>query len=333
MAYEGYKIAVVIPCYKVTGQVLDVIKSIPDFVDSIICVDDACPDKSGTLIKTKTRAKRITVLTHEHNKGVGGAVITGYKHAIEIGMDIAVKIDGDGQMNPALIPHFIEPIIQRQCDYTKGNRFFRVRDVKSMPKVRLFGNAALSFFSKLSSGHWHIFDPANGYTAAHCAVLRHIPLDHVRKRYFFESDMLYQLGSLRCAVKDVPMEARYGDEGSSLRVGSIFLPFLWGHIRNFGKRIFYNYILRDFNLASIEMILGLVLFVFGILFGLSAWDDSNISGKPATAGTVMLSALPLIFGVQMILSFLNYDVRSTPKDAAWPVLKDFFETKKSDTSI
>lgn len=327
MALEGFHIAVVIPCYRVREQILPLLERIPDFVDKIYCVDDACPDGSGDLIESAVKQKRVILLRNPDNKGVGGAVIKGYEQAIEDGMDIAVKLDGDGQMDPALIRHFITPIIAGTCDYTKGNRFFRIKDVKSMPGMRLFGNAALSFFSKLSSGYWQIFDPANGYTAVHTVILRNIPLEHVRRRFFFESDMLYQLGSLRCVVKDIPMKALYGEEESSLRISKIFLPFLWGHIRNAGKRIFYNYILRDFNLASIELILGIILLAFGLVFGLSQWGHSLATNEPATAGTVMLSALPLIISVQFILSFLNYDIQNTPRESKWPIFQTLLDSK------
>lgn len=311
--YPKHKIAVVVPSYKVTEHIEGVIDAIPDFVWRIYCVDDACPEESGVFITQSIRDKRVLVLTHEANKGVGGAMVSGYKQALIDGADIVVKIDGDGQMDPGLIFNFVQPIIDGVTDYTKGNRFHRIEDVQAMPAVRLFGNAVLSFMTKMSSGYWNLFDPTNGYTAIRADVLRDLPLDKLSERYFFESDMLFRLNTLRAMVTDVPMRAVYAEENSNLNIGKILLPFLTGHARNFGKRLFYNYFLRDFNIASIELVLGLSLFVFGLVFGLVQWESSISSGAPASAGTVMLSALPIIVGVQLLLSFLQYDIQAVTK--------------------
>lgn len=314
MNFQDQKIAVVIPCYRVRDNVLSVVQSIPSFVWKIYVVDDACPEGTGAYVTGQSGDARLHVLTHTVNEGVGGAVITGYRRAMEDGADIVVKIDGDGQMDPALISQFVRPIAEGKCDYTKGNRFYRVEDVRCMPGVRLFGNAVLSFLTKLSSGYWGLFDPTNGYTAIHAGVLKEIPLEKLAKRYFFESDLLFRLNIIRAVIEDVPMKAVYGDEESNLRIGQIICPFMGGHMRNFFKRIFYNYFLRDFSIASIEIILGAVLFVFGVAFGVTQWAESVATGTQASAGTVMLSALPIILGVQFILSFLQYDIQSVPKN-------------------
>src|SRR5690606_32001950 len=148
---------------------------------------------------------RVRVIRHASNLGVGGAVITGYQAAIADGMDILVKLDGDGQMDASLIPDFIEPIINGEADYTKGNRFFDLEELRSMPRIRLIGNAVLSFMTKFSSGYWNLFDPTNGFTALHADVARYLPLSKISKRYFFESDMLFRLNTLRAVVHDIPM--------------------------------------------------------------------------------------------------------------------------------
>ncbi|MBU6476233.1 MAG: glycosyltransferase family 2 protein, partial [Alphaproteobacteria bacterium] len=167
MSKENPVVAVVIPCYKVKARVLDVIGRIPADVAYVFCVDDACPEQSGDFIKQSCADKRVQVLRHDKNQGVGGAMVTGYKAALETDADIVVKVDGDGQMPPELLPVFVAPIAKGLCDYTKGNRFFRPEDVRSMPRIRLLGNGLLSFVTKLSSGYWNIFDPNNGYTAIH----------------------------------------------------------------------------------------------------------------------------------------------------------------------
>ncbi|GHU35112.1 hypothetical protein AGMMS50256_29780 [Betaproteobacteria bacterium] len=197
---------------------MEVIHAIPPFVSRIYVVDDACPDNSGDFVERNCKDERIFVIRHAENQGVGGAVMTGYKAALEDGMDIFVKIDGDGQMDPSLIPSFVAPIAAGEADYTKGNRFFDLEEIQAMPKVRLFGNAALSFMTKLSSGYWDLFDPTNGYTAIHRDVASHLPFDKISRRYFFESDILFRLNILRAVVADTPMSAKYGDEVSGLKI-------------------------------------------------------------------------------------------------------------------
>ncbi|BAO44270.1 glycosyl transferase family 2 [Thiolapillus brandeum] len=306
------KIAVVIPTYKVKDHILGVIDGIPGFVWRIYVVDDACPLHSGKYVDNMTDDARIRVIYHDANQGVGGAVMTGYRAAIDDEADIIVKIDGDGQMPPGLIPYFVEPILSGDADYTKGNRFYDLEEIRTMPPLRLFGNAILSFMTKLSSGYWNLFDPTNGYTAIHVDVAKHLPFNKISNRYFFETDMLFRLNTLRAVVLDIPMEAKYGDENSSLRISHIVFEFFMKHIRNTFKRIFYNYYLRDLSLASIELPVGLVMLVFGVIFGGYHWIDSSRSGVPTPAGTVMLAAMPILMGLQLILSFIGYDVSSVP---------------------
>lgn len=307
------RIAVVVPCYKVTKHVADVLERIGPEVERIYAVDNACPDKSGDFIESNCSDPRVTVIRHEINKGVGGAVISGYRAALEDAIDIVVKIDGDGQMAPELLPLFVQPIIAGEADYTKGNRFFSGSAVRDMPAVRLLGNAALSFMTKLSSGYWSIFDPTNGFTAIHTRAIASMELDKLAERYFFESDMLIRLGDLRAVVVDIPMKAIYADEVSGLRIGNTVWNFLGRHIMATFKRIVYFYFLRDFSIASLNLIVGVSLLLFGAIFGAVEWVESSTSGVPATTGTVMLSVLPIISGLQMLLFFFGYDIAAEPK--------------------
>ena len=307
-----YRVAVTIPSYKVRAHVLDVIARIPPKVQRIYVVDDKCPQHSGELVEEQCRDPRVRVIFHEENQGVGGAVGSGYRAAIEEGMDIVVKVDGDGQMDPALIPHFTRPIERGRADYTKGNRFYRPESLKGMPPIRLFGNAALSFINKLSTGYWSIMDPTNGYTAIHTSVLREMPLHKLEKRYFFETDMLYHLNTMRAVVHDVPMDAVYADEESSLKVSKVLPEFMVKHVNRFFKRYVYLYLLRDFNIGSLYSLLGVVLCGLGVVFGGWAWLRSLTTGQPATSGTVMLAALPLIIGIQFLIAFLHHDVERVP---------------------
>ena len=316
------KISVAIPCYKVTQHVIEVIEKIPDCVTTIYAVDDCCPDGSGNWILQNCKDPRVRVLFHTKNQGVGGAVSTAYGQAIKDGMDIVVKIDGDGQMNPKLLPLFVTPIIQGRADYTKGNRFFRLESVQTMPKIRIFGNAALSFITKISCGYWNIMDPSNGYTAIHTSVLRELPISKLEKRYFFETDMLFRLNTIRAVVKDIPMDAVYADEESNLKINKILPEFLKKHAIRIGKRYFYNYFLRDFNAGTIYSIFGVLFLSFGIIFGGIHWISSLLDNLPASSGTVMLAALPVIIGIQFLIAFLHHDISSTPQEPLSGLLMD-----------
>ena len=308
------RIAVAIPCYKVTQHVLAVISAIDPEVEAIYAVDDACPDGSGRFIEEHSRDPRVRVLYNPENRGVGGAIVTAYKAAITDGMDIVVKIDGDGQMNPALLPHFVRPLLRGEADYTKGNRFFRAESVQGMPPVRLFGNAVLSFMTKLSCGYWNIMDPTNGFTAARTCVLAELPLDKLEQRYFFETDMLFRLNTVRAVVKDVPMDAVYADEKSHLKIGKVLPEFLRKHASRLWRRYVYSYLVRDFNVGSVYSLTGLMLLVFGLSFGVYGWTSSVRHAVPATSGTVMLAALPIIISIQCWIAFLHHDVSNVPTD-------------------
>ncbi|GAB6051865.1 hypothetical protein JCM17960_06850 [Magnetospira thiophila] len=313
-------LAVVVPCYRETAHILDVLAAIGPEVSRIFVIDDACPDGTGAHVRAHCTDPRVEVTVLPQNAGVGGATIAGYRQAIAAGAEIIVKLDGDGQMDPAFIPKLIRPIVSGRADYAKGNRFYDLENLAGMPKVRIFGNLGLSFASKLSSGYWDIFDPTNGYTAIHAKVAARLPLDKLRRDFFFESDMLFRLGTIRAVVCDVPMAAKYGSETSSLRARRVLLPFAWRHYVNTVKRIFYAYFLRDFNAASVELFVGKLMLLFGLLFGLWQWRVSVVSGVPATAGTVLLAALPVLLGSQLLIAFLNFDTRNQPREPLHPYL-------------
>lgn len=308
--------AVVIPCYKAAETIRAVIAEIPAGIQKIYCVNDASPDHLAEVLdQIGKEDARVQVLTHAVNGGVGAATVTGYRAAIAGGAKVIVKLDSDGQMDPRLIPALVAPILEGEADYVKGNRFFDIAGLQAMPKARLIGNAGLSFMSKLSSGLWHLFDPTNGFTAIQADVAAILPLDKLHKRYFFESDMLFRLGTIGAAVRDVPMEAVYGEEKSSLSELDALLKFPGLHLRNLVKRVFYNYFLRGFSAASLSLLVGLMLFVAGGVFGIAHWIESARLGVPATAGTVMLSAFPVLIGVQLLLHFLSYDVSASQRPA------------------
>lgn len=313
-------ICVVIPVYRCADTILDVLQRIGEDVGKIVVVDDACPEKTGKLVQERTSDDRIHVIFHEENRGVGGAVKTGMKAALELNASIVVKIDGDGQMPPELIPRFVKPIRDKRADYVKGNRFFNLEDLSGMPRIRLIGNAGLSLLSKASSGYWSVMDPTNGYIAMHAKIVELLPLEKISNGYFFESDLLFRLGTIRGKVFEVSMPSVYGSEHSSLSPAKSLVHFSGLHISRFLKRFFYNYVLRNFNAATLATVVGLASLMFGALFGASKWADSIASGIVATTGTVMIAILPIVLGAQLLLFAMQYDVSDEPKEPIHPYL-------------
>lgn len=304
------KIAVVIPSFRVKNFLKQVVQDIPIFCDTIIVIDDKCDQKSYQEV---VNMPRVTIINHDTNQGVGGAVISGYKKAMDMDMDIIIKVDGDGQMDTDFMQKLIQPIINNQADYTKGNRFKDFKALKAMPKLRLFGNSALSFLVKMASGYWDIMDPTNGYTAINKKAIEGLNLNTLSKRYFFESDMLINLNIENMVVKDVSIPAIYGDEESSLSIKKVLYQFPPKIFKGLLKRIFYKYYIYDFNMASIYTLLGIPMVLFGSLFGTIQWIESISTGIETSAGTVMLSVLPIILGVQFLLQAISIDINNIPR--------------------
>jgi dolichol-phosphate mannosyltransferase len=314
------RVAVVIPCFRAGATVERVIGRIGPGVDRIYAVDDNCPDGSGARIEGLADP-RLVVLRNDRNLGVGGAVKRGYAAALRDRADVIVKLDADGQMDPAFIPFLTAPILAGRADYAKGNRFALSRHMppasdpagRGMPPVRRLGNSLLSFLHKGVTGYWNIVDPTNGYTAIHRRALESLDLERVADCYFFETDMLFQLNLVDAVVQDVPLPARYCGEVSSLRVRRVALRFPRLALSRFCRRVAVKYFLEDFNVASLEMLLGLPLILLGSGYGLYHWREALASGVPSSAGTVMLAALPIMIGFQLLLSAVSYDVGRTPK--------------------
>jgi dolichol-phosphate mannosyltransferase len=308
------RIAVVIPCYRVRTQIGAVLGRIGPEVSHIYCIDDACPERSREIVEEFAQAdSRVRLICHTENKGVGGAVLTGYRQALKDGAEIIVKVDGDGQMDPGRIHQVASPIQSGEADYVKGNRFFQLEGLRAMPWIRLVGNAGLSFLTKLSTGYWDLFDPTNGFTAIHANVAESLPLNKISNRYFFESDILFRLNTLRAVVVDVPVDTFYGDGQSSLNVMRSLFEFPVWHVRNTFKRVFYNYYLRNFSMASIHLIVGTMLLVFGTTFGVTHWVRNAQVEQITPPGTVMLAALPVFVGVQFLLNFIAFDMATIPR--------------------
>lgn len=308
---EAPHLCVVVPLYRAEAHILRVLEGIPAFVRSVVVVDDCSPDGSWTRVRLHSDP-RVQLLRHDRNQGVGGAMLSGYRRARELGAEVVVKMDADGQMDPAWLLHLIRPILAGEADYTKGNRFLHARELKGMPFPRRIGNLALSFLAKLASGYWGVFDPTNGYTAIHAAILPLLNERAIDRRFFFETSMLVELGLVGAVVKDVHIPARYGDETSNLSERSALLRFPPRLLRSCLRRIWVQHFIRDFGLFSIFLIAGSVLFAFGVGFGAYHWIHNWNLGVGTPLGTIMLSVLPIILGVQLLLQALVLDVQNAP---------------------
>lgn len=313
--YRETRIHVVIPAYNVAVQIGNVLKGLPSFVDAVTVVDDCSTD--DTLEAARASADgRVAVLTSPVNRGVGGAMVGGFRDALGHPDGIIVKMDGDDQMDPAYLPRLLDPIIDGRCDYAKGNRFLFDRELAVMPKPRLVGNFILTFFTKLASGYWNVFDPQNGYLAIHSAALRLLDLDRLARRYFFENDMLINLNIFDLRVKDVPIPARYGNERSSMSIAKVLCSFPLHLFHGYWYRFYRKHVLRDFSAVALFMLTGLPLLSFGVCFGAYTWLQSFLRNQFASTGTVMLSVLPFLVGFELVLQALVLEIKETPKGDA-----------------
>jgi dolichol-phosphate mannosyltransferase len=310
--YENLRIAIVIPAYREAERITDVIRGLPEWVDHIVVVDDASPDDTGDRAR-KVSDKRLLVIRHEQNQGVGAATMTGFAKALELGVEVVVKMDGDGQMDPVGLPALIEPIRRGEADYVKGNRFLHGEALTQMPWVRRWGNIGLSFLAKLASGYWSIFDPNNGYLAIHAAVIPLLDRRRIHSRFFFENSMLQELGLCRAVVRDVYLPARYNDKVSHLSETQALFEFPPLLLRGLVRRVMLQYFVRDFSAVSLFLIAGVFATAFGFVWGVYHWLVSAKAGVVTPTGTVMIAVLPLILGLQLLLQALVMDVQNAPQ--------------------
>ena len=319
--FQKYNIAVVVPCYRVEREIQSVLHGIPKYIKHIIVVDDASPDSTSAVVAAAAKKdNRILLIRHESNQGVGGAMVTGFRKALELGAQIVVKVDGDGQMDTSHMPEMIAPLIHGQADYTKGNRFRDFQSLQQMPLIRRIGNMGLGFLSKAATGYWNLFDPTNGFVAIRSDVLSQLPLKRIDKSYYFETSMLANLYLLGAVVKDVPMPARYRSEVSNMLIHRILFQFPPRLFRTLVKRIVLKNFIYVFTMGSVYALVGTPLFLFGLIFGIVKWIQYASLNIPAPTGTVMLPTLSVLLGIQLLLAAIENDLRSVPKEPLSPPL-------------
>jgi len=267
--YCGKSVATVVPSYNEESQIARVIETMPAFVDHIVIVNDASRDRTADVVTgNQKRDGRVVLINHEVNQGVGGAIATGYNWARDRGVDVAVVMAGDGQMAPEDLPNLLDPVVNDEADYSKGNRLFTGEAFKEIPKIRYFGNAALSFLTKIASGYWHIADSQTGYTAISKKALQTIDWDKMYKRYGQPNDLLVRLNIYRFRVRDVPIKPVYNvGEISRLKIRKVLFTISWLLVKLFLWRMKEKYIIRDFHPLIFFYMLGVVLFgLSGVLF-------------------------------------------------------------------
>jgi len=313
--FHKYHIAAVIPCYRVEREIQSVLQTIPSYIKHIIVVDDDSPDFTADLVNASAKHdERIALICHPSNRGVGGAMITGYRKALEMGAQIVLKIDGDGQMDMDHLPELLKPLIEGRADYSKGNRFRDFKSLQKMPLIRRVGNMGLAFLAKAATGYWNLFDPTNGFSAIRSEALVQLPLDKIDSTYYFETSMLAQLYLIGAVVKDVPMPARYQGEASNLSIQRVLFQFPLKLIATFVRRMVLKNFIYDFSMASIYLLIGLPLLIFGLTFGISKWIYYASRAIPAPTGTVILPTLSVILAIQLLLSAIEIDLRSVPTE-------------------
>ena len=312
--FNTCRIAIVIPYYNASNQIVNVIGKIPVFVDSVIIVDDKSKEElpKAEILDVINPTTKCHFLENEVNLGVGGATKKGFEHAVENRFEIIIKVDADDQMDLGYLPQLIRPLIDGHSPVAKGNRFRNIRTLKKMPAMRKFGNLVLSFLTKMAAGYWHNFDPTNGFIALKREVLESLDFSKLSNRYYFETSLLAELYFQKAPIKDIDMPAIYGDEKSNMSLWKMVFVFFGNLPRTFFKRIVKEYFLYDFNIGSIYIFFGVPLFLFGIIFGTIKWIHYASNEILAPTGTIMIITLSIILGFQLVLQAIQYDIFNSP---------------------
>jgi|TARA_B100001971_G_scaffold72058_1_gene66388 glycosyltransferase involved in cell wall biosynthesis len=268
--YKDKTIAVVIPCYNEETQIEQVIHTMPDYVDKIVIVDDCSEDNTAKLVQNCSQNdSRIELIKHNQNRGCGGALATGYIWVKDNNYDIAVRMDGDGQMDPSDLISLLEPVVTGETDYSKGNRLYTGEAFKMIPKARYFGNSILTLLTKIASGYWHVADSQSGYTAMNSEVLITLDWKLMYTRYGQPNHLLIMLNVLNFRVRDVPVKPIYGiGEKSGIKVKKVIFTLSWLLLKNFLWRMKEKYFIRDFHPLIFFYLFGFLFSIMSlILFG------------------------------------------------------------------
>jgi glycosyltransferase involved in cell wall biosynthesis len=306
---EGKRVAVVVPAYDEELLVVETLRGIPELVDRIYVVDDASNDGTGEQARSAGDS-RVEVIRHETNLGVGAAIVTGYRKAIEEEIDVACVMAADNQMDPAELLAIVEPVARGEVEYAKANRFATGEAWTVIPRTRFFGNAALSLLTKIASGYWHVADSQAGYTAISVAALRGLDLDRLYPRYGFPNDTLVHLNVANARVRDVPSRPIYGvGEESGIRLRAVVPRISWLLAKAFWWRLGHKYVIRDFHPLVFFYVFGLLFGGVGILLGLLE-VLLRIAGNQITPATIVLVAVLLIAGLQLTLFAMWFDMEA-----------------------
>jgi glycosyltransferase involved in cell wall biosynthesis len=307
--YRDKTVAVIIPAYNEEKLIGKVLQTIPPFIDHIVVVDDASCDRTGEVIKDyQKKEPRIIYLRNERNEGVGGSIVTGYKWARDNEIDISVVMAGDAQMDPQDLPKLLDPIVEGEVDYSKGNRLFTGKAWNIIPKTRYLGNAALSFLTKIASGYWHVADSQSGFGAITLKVLKTIDLDSIYKRYGMPNDLLVRLNIYQFRVKDVPVNPIYGiGERSGIKIYKVVFTLAFLLMKLFLWRLKEKYVIRDFHPLVLFYLMGFVLTPIGIVFGCYLLIYRFFVG-PVALTSALFSAFFTISGLQSLFFAMWFDM-------------------------
>ena len=306
---EGKRVAVVVPAFDEERLVGETIRGIPEFVDRILVVDDASRD--GTIdVAEAVGDPRVEVLRHERNAGVGAAIATGYRRALEEDTDVTCVMAADNQMDPNELHGLVEPVARGEVDYAKANRLVSGEAWKVIPRTRYLGNAVLSLLTKIASGYWHVADSQAGYTALSLSALRRLDLSALYPRYGFPNDMLVHLNIQNARVRDVPSRPIYDvGQRSGIKLRSVVPRISWLLYKGFWWRMGQKYVIRDFHPLVFFYAFGLLMLAVGLLLGLVELV-LRIAGNAITPATIVLVAVLVIAGLQMTLFAMWFDMEA-----------------------
>ncbi len=308
--YLGKTVAVVIPAYNEEKLMGSVLETMPDFVDLIIVVDDASSDHTSAVVASYREhlGRRLLLIAHEQNLGVGATIVTGYKQALISEIDVVAVMAGDAQMDPADLGRLVKPVAQSEADYVKGNRLFRGESWQMIPHYRYLGNAMLSLLTKIASGYWHIADSQCGYTAISRVALERLDLNGIYRRYGMPNDILVSLNVNNFRVHDVSVKPVYNiGEQSGIRLSKVIPTITWLLIRGFVWRLKEKYLVRDFHPLLFFYCMGLSLFPTGTLFGTYLlWYRIFVGSVAATSA--LFAAFLIISGLQTLFFAMWFDM-------------------------